>query len=115
MTAFLDGFGDELVKLGIGAGALKSIGKFTVKHPLMALSAPFVVGGTVMSAREGHRRGMSGEGRPRLLAAGVNKYTGEAMPSGTAFADYNKIFGTQKTRKGVSKTYDKAGPGAFKG
>lgn len=105
MTPFLNGFSDELVKVGVaGLGALKSMGKFTVKHPLLTLGAGATVAGTAMAARAGHKRGMSGDKGPRLLAAGVDPYTGQAMPSGTAYRNHNILFGKKKS-KGVSKGY----------
>ena len=111
MTPFLNGFGDELIKVGGVAGALASVGKGAVKHPLLALGAGTTLIGTGLATRAGYRQGMSGEGKPRFIAAGVNKYTGEAMPSDTAYTNFNTLFSNKKDKK-VSKNYRE---NAFKG
>ena len=105
MSNFLNGFEDELTKLGVaGLGALKSVGRFAYKHPLLTVGAGATVLGTGMAARQGYRSGMSGEGKERYLAAGIDPYSGRAMPSGTAYKNYNALFG-KKEDKGISKHY----------
>ncbi len=97
MSAFVDGFGDELIKVAV-LGGLKRMGKFTVKHPLLTLGAGATIAGTALAARAGHQQGMSGEEKKRYLAATKDS------PSRAAFTDYNSLFGTEKS-KGISKNY----------
>lgn len=103
MNHFLNGFSDELVKLGTALGALKGVGKFTMKHPLLSLGAGATIIGTGLAAREGYRRGRSGE-KARYLAATVDPISGRARASRTAYVPHGKLFKKLKT-PGVSKHY----------
>lgn len=109
MSNFLQGFGDELVKLGVGGlvGSASKAGRFAVKHPLLSLGAGATVAGTAMAAREGHRRGMAGAGKRRFIAATVDPYTGGARPSRTALLNHNFFLGNKRNMsKRLSKKYD---------
>ncbi|MBP9824077.1 MAG: hypothetical protein KBF21_07635 [Thermoanaerobaculia bacterium] len=111
MDRFLAGFADELVKTaGIG-GALKRVGKFTVKHPIVALSGATTVAATGLAASGAYKEGLQGGEKPRYLAASVDPNTGEAETSPAAYTDFNQLF-PRRPEKGQLKRlhgdYDEA-------
>jgi len=109
MTPFLEGFGDELTKLAAGLGALKSVGKFTMKHPLIALGAGTTGIATAAAYREAKKRGLQEGQRPRYLAAGVDPVSGQAYGSGAERVNWHHLFPHKPSAKSVralSANYD---------
>ena len=105
MTNFTRGFGDEIVKL---AGRLGSIGRFAMKHPMMALSVPFVLGGTALAARSGYKKGRKGGESPRYLEASYDPVSKRSTTSRAAYTNYNPLFDrttSSKDAKRISKHY----------
>lgn len=105
MNPFLHGFTDELVKT---SGALKSIGRFAVKHPLVTLTAAGTVATTGLSAGQAYRQGLRGGEKPRYLAAGVDR-GGNATTSPAAYTNYHEMLErrpSSKEIKSLSKYYD---------
>jgi hypothetical protein len=101
MNPFLTGFADELTKTAV-LGALKSVGKFTVKHPLVALTAAGTLATTALTAKSGYKRGLQGGERPRFLAAAVDKNTGHAAASDAAYTNFHEMLG-RRLAKGQLK------------
>ncbi len=102
MNAFLNGFADELVKEAILGGALKSVGGFALKHPLIGLSGLMTVGATAAGAAGAYKEGLKGGERPRYLAASAD------APSEAAYTNYHQLFEHKPTPKEVvslSKNY----------
>lgn len=113
MSNFIRGFGDELTKLAIGVGALKAVGKFGLKHPVM-LGVPFVLGGTAMAAKRGYKTGRRGGEKARYLPANYDRLSRRATPSRAASVPYGQLFSraSSKEKKKLSKHYKEK---AFKG
>lgn len=111
MNYFLAGFKDELVKVaGIG-GLAKGVGKFTVKHPLIALTAATTAVGTGMAATRGYKSGLQGGEKPRYLAASVDKRTGDAETSPAAYTNFHQLFSKKPSKgqlKRIHKDYDES-------
>jgi len=92
MDPFLTGFADELVKVAGVGGVLKNVGKFTVKHPLLALTAAGTVAATGMATSSAYKRGLRGGDKPRYLAAAVDPNSGHAQASEAAFTNFSDLF-----------------------
>lgn len=90
-TPFLNGFASELVKTA-GGGLLKSVGKFVVKHPIIALSAGVTGLGTAAAARQAYKGGLEGGEKPRYLNAAVDPATGATQASEAAYTNYHQLF-----------------------
>lgn len=109
--AFLHGFTDELTKVGSALGALKRVGKFSVKHPLIALTAAGTAAATGMAASGAYKQGLRGGEKPRYLAAAVDPNSGRAAASPAAYTNFHELF-NQKPRKGqlkrLHKDYDES-------
>lgn len=112
MNHFTRGFGDELVKL---SGALSSIGRFAIKHPMLALGVPFVVGGTALAAKRGYSKGRKGGEGARYLEAGYDPISRRATTSRAAYTNYNPLFDRSKpTSKQLKRISGKYKEKAFK-
>jgi len=96
VTPFLGGFVDELAKHASALGALKRVGGFAVKNPLLALGGTATLVGTGLAARGGYREGLAGGEKPRYLHATKDS------PSRAALINWNK----KKRKKNVSRHYD---------
>ena len=111
MNHFLAGFLKEASALG----ALKGLGKATVKNPLLVLGAGATAIGTGVAARSAYKSGRRGDEKPRYLAASYDPISGRAMPSRAALTNFNPLFREKlspKKRKALSKHYKEK---AFKG
>lgn len=92
MSPFLQGFAGELSKV---AGALGSIARTAIKHPMLTLSALGTAAATGLSASSAYKEGLRGGEKPRYLAAGKEG----ASPA--AYANYNQLFERPAGRKQV--------------
>ena len=104
MTPFLEGF---LKEAGVLSSA-KSLGKFMMKHPLLAFGAGTTVAATGIAAKAGYKRGRAGGQGPRYIAASYDPISRRAMPSRAAFINYNPLFNkrlTEKQKKKLHKYY----------
>jgi len=105
MTPLHNGFVHELLKVG---GALKSIGKFVIKHPVLTATAIGTAGATGSSVVSAYKKGLRGGERPRYLYAGRDEH-GRIVPSEAAFTNYHNVIGNQKPTpkqvKALSKHY----------
>jgi hypothetical protein len=109
MTPFIHGFADELTKVAGALGALKSVGKFTAKHPLLTFGAGATGIGTVLAAKKGYKSGLSGGEKARYLAASVDPRTGNAQASPVAHVNWHHLFShkpSEKQLKRISGNYD---------
>jgi len=109
MNPFLAGFADELIKTGGVLGPLKSVGKFTIKHPLVALTAAGTLGATALAAKGGYKRGLQGGDKPRYLAAAVDKNSGHAAASDAAYTNFHEMLSRRPTKgqlKRIHGDYD---------
>jgi hypothetical protein len=104
MNYFMQGFGDELTKVAV-LGALKTVGRFAVKNPLIALGTIGTAGATAMAAREGYKRGRSGEQGPRYLKAQYDPISRQAMTSEAAYTNYNPLFPRSPTKKELKRIH----------
>lgn len=102
MTPFLVGFTDELVKTAALGGVLKRVGKFTIKHPLVALTAAGTIGATALAAKGGYQQGLQGGERPRYLGAQVDRNSGQAAASEAAYTNFHDML-NQRPRRGQLK------------
>lgn len=107
MNRFLVGFTDELVKVGGIGGALKSVGKFSVKHPMVAMLGASTLIGTAVAAKNAYREGLRGGEKGRYLAASL-----DGGPSEAAYTNYHPMFKNRKPAHGALKrlhrNYDEA-------
>lgn len=85
MNNVLQGFLKEATLLG----AAKGVGKFTMKHPMLALGAPGIVIGTAAAAKSGYKRGRAGGEPARYLPAAFDPVSGRSMASRAAYINYN--------------------------
>ena len=111
MNPFLQGFADELVKVAGPLGALKSVGGFAYKHPLLTIGGIGTGAATAMAAKAGYKRGLSGGEKPRYLAASVDPRTGAATPSRAALLNWHQLFGHKPSKaqlKRLSGNYDES-------
>lgn len=83
MSPFLQGFAGELMKQ---AGALSTIGKAVMKHPLLTLGGGSVAAGTVAAAVGGAKSGLHGGESGRYLRAS------KAGPSEAFYTNYHPMF-----------------------
>lgn len=105
MKPFFRGFADELAKT---AGALGTIGKMVTKHPMAALAVGTTALGTGAAAMSAYKQGLRGGEKPRYLAAGIDRYSGQAQPSEASYINYNQLFErkpSSKEVKALSKNY----------
>lgn len=102
MNPFLAGFADELTKQAGALGVLKRVGKFSVKHPLIALTAAGTLGATALAAKSGYKSGLQGGDKPRYLAAQVDKNTGHAAASDAAYTNFHEML-SRRPAKGQLK------------
>jgi hypothetical protein len=114
MTNFTQGFGDELVKIAVGLGALKTLGRFAVKHPLLTLGTVGTGYATMSAAKEGYKRGRRGGEGPRYLKAKYDPISRRATTSRAAYTNYNPLFKSKPTKKQLKRIHGKYKEEAFK-
>lgn len=111
MNQFRRGFAEELVKLGSAVGALKGVGRFAWKHPILTFGAGLTGVGSLMAAKSGYKRGLRGGEAPRYLAASVDPRTGRAQASRAAQINWHNFFSHKPSKaqlKRISGNYDKS-------
>lgn len=111
MNVFRRGFADELVKLSGALGALKTVGRFAVKHPLLTIGAGATGVGSVLAAKSGYESGLRGGEKPRYLAASVDPRTGDAQASRAAHINWHQLFSHKPSKaqlKRISGNYDES-------
>jgi len=106
MKPALNGFADELTKLG-SLGALKSLGKFVYKHPMATLGIVGTGAATGLAAKAGYESGRAG-GKGRYLPASA------AGPSDAAYINYHQFFEHKPSRKERKKLHRNYREEAFK-
>jgi len=110
MNHFLAGFGDELVKTAI---AKKLLG-LAVKHPLHSLGLGMTVGGTALAARQGYKRGRSGEQAESYLHAGYDPIARQAYVSPAATTNFNRLMKNKPTERELERIHGKYKEEAFR-
>lgn len=109
MNQFTAGFGNELIKVAVGLGLLKGLGKTVIKHPLLTLGAGGTLLASGMGASQAYKEGLRGGEKPRYLEAGVDPISGQATTSDAAYTNFNPLFRGKTPKKDVealSKHYD---------
>lgn len=113
MNNFIRGFGDELVKAA-AFGAIKGIGKFLVKNPLVGMGAATTLGATALAARQGYKRGRHGSETAQYLPAHYDPIARRAQASRTAYTNFSQLFDRKPTVEELDRLHRNYSEKAFK-